>query len=406
MNGPTNDATSNKTVSRVRGSNQTGVRAHNERLVLTLIRQQGPLAKAEIARLTGLSAQTVSVIMRSLEADGLLAKGEPIRGRVGQPSVPIELRPTGAFFLGLKVGRRSLELVLTDFLGTIRNRVHLTHRFPSPDGVVMFARHGISQLLAELSEEERGRVAGMGIAVPFRLWDWAKTLGLDDDAMDDWRTRDIRAEIEERCDFPVFLQNDASAACSAEVVFGDAEGRPDDFLYFFIGFFIGGGLVLHNAVYTGKTGNAGAVGSVPIGFDGNKLTQLVDVASLSCVEEAMMRNGLSTDAIWSSPKSWDAPAEIIDHWIDEASQGLAYAIASAASLIDFGCVMIDGWMPETVRDALVQSTRTKAALLNTAGIELPDIREGTIGSDARALGAASLPLSEKFLVDRNALMKG
>ena len=58
-----------------RGSNQSGMRAYNERLVLSLIRQTGALAKAEIARRTGLSAQTVSVIMRALEADGLLLRG-------------------------------------------------------------------------------------------------------------------------------------------------------------------------------------------------------------------------------------------------------------------------------------------------------------------------------------------
>lgn len=406
MNSSTLDAIANKAGGHVRGSNQTGVRAHNERLVLTLIRQYGPLAKAEIARQTGLSAQTVSVIMRSLEADGLVTKGEPIRGKVGQPSVPIKLRQDGAYFLGLKVGRRSLDLVLTDFLGTILDRVQLTHHFPTPDGVVMFANHGISQLLGQLSEEERSRVAGMGIAVPFRLWDWAKSLGLEDDAMDDWRTRDIREEIEARCDFPVFLQNDASAACSAEVVFGDAEDRSNDFVYFFIGFFVGGGLVLDNTVYTGKSGNAGAVGSIPISFTKTRLTQLVDVASLSCLENAMTENDLSADVIWANPTEWHVPSTLVENWIEEASQGLAYAIASASSLIDFGCAMIDGWMPVQVRDELVRRTIQKANLLNTAGIELPTVRAGTIGSDARALGAASLPLSERFLVDRNALMKG
>ena len=54
MASSTLDATVNKAVGHVRGSNQTGVRAHNERLVLTLIRQYGPMAKAEIARQTGL----------------------------------------------------------------------------------------------------------------------------------------------------------------------------------------------------------------------------------------------------------------------------------------------------------------------------------------------------------------
>ena len=67
------------------GSNQTRVRAYNERLVLSLVRLHSALSKADITRLSGLSAQTASVIMRALEKDGLLLRGEPLRGRVGQP---------------------------------------------------------------------------------------------------------------------------------------------------------------------------------------------------------------------------------------------------------------------------------------------------------------------------------
>ena len=103
-----------------RGTNQSGMRDSNERLVLSLVRRQGALSKTDIARMTGLSAQTVSVIMRKLEDDGLLRRGEPQRGKIGQPSVPMSLDPEGAYFLGLKIGRRSAELVLIDFLGQVR----------------------------------------------------------------------------------------------------------------------------------------------------------------------------------------------------------------------------------------------------------------------------------------------
>lgn len=391
-------------IEGARGSNQSGVRAHNERLVLTLIRQMGPLAKAEIARLTGLSAQTVSVIMRGLEADGLLQKGEPVRGKVGQPSVPMGLAKDGAYFLGLKVGRRSLDLILTDFHGHVEGRVHLTHRYPTPDSVVRFANDSIAQLLDQMPRKQRERVAGLGIAIPFRLHDWAKPLGVDAQDMAGWQDRDIAAEIAENWDFPVYLRNDGSAACGAELVFGD-QNRPRDFLYFFMGFFVGGGMVLDNTLHTGRTGNAAALGSTPIGISGNKVRQLVDVASIITLEQRVIESGGTSAMIWENPNHWPIDAALLEDWMTEAVNGLAYAIFSACSLIDFEAVMIDGWMPPEVRAAMVQRTASRLRELSVAGIDIPEVRAGTIGHDARALGAASLPLSNRFLVDRNAFLK-
>lgn len=387
-----------------RGSNQSGVRAHNERLVLSLVRQNGPLAKADIARLTGLSAQTVSVIMRALEKDGLLQKGAPVRGKVGQPSVPMHLASDGAFFLGLKVGRRSLDLLLTDFHGTVEGRVHLSHRYPTPDSVVRFATASIAQLLDQLTPEQRAKVAGLGIAIPFRLWDWAKPLGLPFEEMQAWQDCDIADDIAKDLPFPVYLQNDGSAACGAELVFGD-QNKPRDFLYFFIGFFVGGGLVIDNTVFTGRTGNAGAVGSIPVALKGGKVCQLVDVASIHALERLVVDAGGSSGMIWDSPAQWDLPEGALDAWMTKSAQGLAYAILSSSCLIDFASVVIDGWLPDTVRKALVDRTRQRLNDICVAGVEVPDLREGSIGQDARALGAASLPLANKFLVDRNALLK-
>lgn len=115
-----------------RGTTQSGVRLYNERLILSLIRRHRSLAKVEIARLTGLSTQTTTVIINRLEADGLLLAGEPQRGRIGQPSVPYSLNPDGAFGLGLVIGRRSSDLVLMDFIGSIRARRRTIYSFPCP----------------------------------------------------------------------------------------------------------------------------------------------------------------------------------------------------------------------------------------------------------------------------------
>ena len=388
----------------IRGSNQSGMRAHNERLVLTLLRRHGPQPKAQIARMTGLSAQTVSVIMRALEADGLLQKGTPVRGRVGQPSVPFALAPGGAFFFGLKVGRRSLELVLTDFLGTVLDRAQRRHRYPTPDSVLDFARGSVAALSARLSDGQRARIAGLGIAIPFQLWDWAGAIGAPPEAMAAWRDRDFRAELAGALDMPVFLENDASAACGAELVLGTSD-LPQNFLHAYIAYFIGGGVVLNGSVYTGSSGNAGALGSLPVPGPGGASRQLIEVASLAALERRLERAGHDVETLWSSPDGWEVDATLLSDWLDEAAHGIAHAIAAACAVIDFEAILIDGWLPQPVRARLVAATRAAFDRLDTAGITAPAIREGTIGPGARALGAACLALSERFLVDQNALLR-
>ncbi len=388
--------------SLVRGSNQSGMRAHNERLVLSLIRQRGPMAKAEIARATGLSAQTISVIMRALEADGLLIKGEPVRGRVGQPSVPMRLADSGAYFLGLKVGRRSVELVVTDFLGKVIDRAFRTYAYPTPEVTLGFARDEIAAMLARLPAARRDRIAGLGIAMPFFLWNWAPKLGIPDERMAAWRDIDIRTEIAGQLDFPVFLQNDASAACGAQVVFGPAD-QPRDFLYFYIGYFVGGGVVLNGALYTGR-GNAGALGPMPVATPhGPK--PLIDVASLSGLEARQRGAGVGTAQMWAAPDDWALDADVLEDWVQEAGLGLAGAAVAACSVIDFESVLIDGWIPRDLQARIVAAANAHLDRFDLTGLARPDVSPGTIGADARAVGAASLPLSERFLVDLNALVK-
>ena len=384
----------------IRGSNQAGMRAHNERLVLSLIRRHGATAKADIARATGLSAQTVSVIMRALEADELLTRGEPVRGRVGQPSIPMSLSPDGAFFFGLKVGRRSLELVLTDFLGVVRARVRQTHDYPMPEATVRFTRNALTRMLGAMTPRDRDRVGGLGIAMPFSLWDWADNLSAPPEDMEAWRTADLGRSIARVIDIPVFVQNDATAACGAELVFGRDE-TPLDFLHFYIGYFIGGGVVLNGSLYSGPSGNAGAIGSIPVAStpDGRE-RQLIDVASLGTLEEHLHKAGTDTSDLWQAPEELERNPDVLAAWIDDAAAGIAHAVVSAVSVIDFGTVMIDGWITADMRRRLVEATAAQLEQRNFAGLARPDLREGTIGADARALGAASLPLSERFLVEK------
>ena len=165
------------------GADQSGVRLYNERLLLSLVRRFGPLSKIEVARLTGLSVQSTSAIMNRLQADGLLKREAPLRGRVGQPTIPMSLDPDGAYSLGLKIGRRSCDLVLVDFRGTPRQRAHRTFAFPTPERILDFVREQAPLLVGSLNEAQRRRIAGVGVAMPFQLWTWEAEIGAPAGAM-------------------------------------------------------------------------------------------------------------------------------------------------------------------------------------------------------------------------------
>ena len=386
------------------GANQIRVRAYNERLVLSLVRLYGSLSKADIARRSGLSAQTVSVIMRVLEKEGLLSRGEPVRGRVGQPSIPMRLNPDAVYSFGVKIGRRSADLVLMDFVGRIRLQLHRIYAYPLPDEILSFVIDGIRELEGKLDERERSRIAGLGIAAPFELWNWADEVGAPEGAMEVWRDFDLQSEIATQVSYQVFLQNDATSACGAELVFGIGPSYPD-FVYFFIGSFIGGGIVLNSAIFSGKTGTAGAIGPLPVRGKNGETLQLLEIASIFVLENMLRERGIDPQPLWYSADDWVDFGEPMEAWIQDTAKALAQAIVAAASIIDFSAAVIDGGFPDWVRRRIVQATIHEAEKLDLQGVVMPDIVEGVVGAQARAIGGASLPIFARYLTDQNVLFK-
>ncbi|MDO9416382.1 ROK family transcriptional regulator [Pararhizobium sp.] len=386
------------------GSNQTRVRAYNERLVLSLVRRHASLSKADIARRTGLSAQTVSVIMRSLEKDGLLIRGAVTRGRVGQPSTPMMLNPDAVYSFGLKIGRRSADLILMDFVGAIRHQVHQTYAYPTPEGILSFVTQGIGEIETRLEPGDSDKIAGLGIAAPFELWNWTEQVRAPQVEMDKWRNFDLQGEIAALLPYTVFLQNDATSACGAELVFGVGSHYPD-FIYFFIGSFIGGGVVLNSTLFSGRTGTAGAVGPLPVSGKDRKPVQLLKVASIFVLEDLLRAEGIDPRPLWYSAENWIDFGPPMQTWIEELADALAQAIVSSASVIDFAAAVVDGGFPPWVRARIVTAIRREIGKLDLQGVTMPDIIEGTVGSQARAIGGASLPLFSRYLIDQNVLFK-
>ena len=391
---PTNNS------AAVAGVNQSNVRAHNERLVLTLVRRHDSLPASEIALRSGLSAQTVSVIIRALVADGLLLKGTPQRGKVGQPSVPLTLNPDGVYSIGLTIGRHSSELVLLNFLGEEQCSIRHIYSYPMPGKLLEFVSREINNLESTLSQEQASRIAGVGLSMPFELWNWTDKVGAPTGEMDAWRDCEFATRIQELSGYPVHLQNDATAACGAELLFGQGTNLSD-FIYFYIGTFIGGGIVLNNSVYPGRTGYAGAMGPMPVTGPNGKLSSLIDCASIYTLELMLRENNIDCAPLWESPDDWSMFGKELDDWIESTGYYLAIAVVSSCSIIDFEAVVIDGACPESIKTRIVAAIEAALDTIDMQGLNRPQVHRGLVGSGARSLGAGTLPITSRYLLDQN-----
>ncbi|PUE60557.1 serine/threonine protein kinase [Limnohabitans curvus] len=396
----------------MRGSNHTGMRQFNERTVLRAIRHEGAIPKADLARLTQLSSQTVSIIVNRLLDDGLLIKQERIRGKIGQPSVPLAINPDGAYSIGLQVGRRSLEVVVTDFLGQMRHQWQHTYPYPSPTEVLPKIKEGLKLMHKRMGAEAWKRAVGIGLSAPLAMHQWGDLMGKKaQKAMVDWEHIDLVQEVQAMSALPVEFAKDTTAACVAELVQGLGRDVPN-FLYVYVGTFVGGGLVMDGHIVNGPRGNAGAIGSMPIGLpplgtraNANTPAQLLQLASGWQLEQALMAAGhdpllVQQDAIMSSEFS-----AFTQPWLSQAAKALAMSATSAAALLDLDAIIMDGSLNPKLLQALIQQTEARLAQFSFDGIHQPQILAGRVGHHARALGGALLPLHAQFFPDKDIFLK-
>lgn len=391
-----------------RGSNQIGMRQYNERVVLQAIRLHDSLAKADLARLTHLSTQTVSLIIDRLHADGLVVKQAAVRGKVGQPSVPIALNPDGAFAIGIKIGRRNCDTLLLDFTGRVRERASLSYDFPDPQ--ILFA-HLQAQLLAlpeRLGAQMGERIVGIGIAAPLSLGGWHSLLGVSAERTHVWDTIDMAAQVQAMTSLPVQQVKDTAAACVAELVAG--RGRSvRSFVYLFIDTFIGGGVVIDSQWRSGLHGNAGAIGSMPMHGTAASLQapapQVLSVASLYRLEQRFAQVGLDPAACYDERALTDEYVGLTTLWVKEAAAAIGLVVQNAACILDMDAVIMDGSLSRGLLMLLRQELSMSLQSYNWEGVTQPDVLLGTMGADARAMGGALLPLYSSFAPDRELFLK-
>ena len=135
------------------------------------------------------------------------------------------------------------------------------------------------------------------------------------------------------------------------------------------------------------------------------MRQLIHSASLHSLEERLIAANIDPIAFFRF-QAWESLGPILDDWIEEASDGLAQALVASVSVLDFSRAIIDGGFSLEVRRRLVALVREKAGASDLQGLSPFEISEGSIGANARTMGAASPPFFSRFLLDQKVLFKG
>jgi len=379
------------------GTNLEQARAYNLRVVLEVIRLYGPISRAEIARRTGLTLQTVSNLVRALDAAGLLLyRGRAAASR-GQPPVEIDIRPEAAFSIGLNLDRDHLTGVLVDLKGHRHGRVHRELTQPLlPEPALAQMAELVEELLAQVPEA-RDRLWGIGVAIPGPIDLERKRVralynfpGWDDVA--------VRDPLQRRLGIPVYVENDATAAAIGEKWFG--AGRDlQDFFYVYLGICVGGGIVLGGQPYYGSTGNAGEFGHVPVG-PGDPTTFGARV-SMGALYQAV---GASTPAELVERFRMGDPA--LQRWLDQAAEWLIPPLIAVESLLDPEAILFGGRLPEPLLQDLIQRLAARLPRYRMPGKpRYPQLLLGQAREDAPALGAAILPIFQVLFPSTKRLLK-
>lgn len=397
------------------------MRQYHERLILHTVRRFSEISSADLVRETGLSVQSVSrIVNRLLKLDLLEKRGRRrVKGKVGQPSVPLALKPEGAYSIGVKIGRKSLDIVAIDFEGTVKELIEHKYDYPDPQSVLPNVNAGIANIVSRFSSSQQVRIAGIGVVAPYGLGERRGEMKSPAGLAEQWATTDVRAAIETEHDYPVWYEHDAKAACLADMLLHRPTLRPRTYLYVFVGTIIGGGVVVDGTLSHGPQGYAGAIGPMPVpsSLDPNPLSKsstvvpLLRVASRYVLNEMLAKAGHDPETVLPSDaasEDFKVPldiAPIVDDWMAPASEALAIAILSAISTFDFEAIVIDGALPAPVLSDLVARVTTEMDQQDFTGLIRPKTLRGDLGNRARAMGGALLPLYSKFAPERELLFK-
>ena len=374
-------------MANLRRINQEDLRNHNLSVTLdTLLRAQKPMSRADLAKETGLTKATLSLLASMLIESGVVQEGEPVVSTTyGRPSTPLEIRGGFIAGIGLQINTDGYGCLALDLNGDTLGREWVSEDMTGTDPYEIFAKLDAMTFPLESRLKRRGcKVVGAGLALPGIVTDdmWllvARNLG--------WENVNLtRFNVVRRLD--VVAGNEAKMAAIAQIPgyaterasFLNVVDRTDSFIYLSTDIGIGGAVVRDGEVVMGSHGFAGEIGHLSVAMDG----PLCSCGRHGCLEAFAGRRALveaagiaedgdatSSEAIDMFLQRWRAGDSDVAKVVDQAADALVSAIASAVNLVDVDTVLLGGlWTHFGDELATVLEGRLRSEILGYPNVKI------------------------------------
>ena len=383
------------------GTNLERAGDHNQRVTLHAIRVNGPITRADLADITGLTPPAIANITKRLLQDNLIREAGRVRGARGQPPIKLVINPDSWFSIGVNVDRDHITLVVLDFLGSVRAKSAREIPFALPATVRTFFQRSVGHLL-DKAGISASQLVGIGVAFPDDIQRAA--LPEQPEEYSAWGSVAVDQLFNQSLKVPVYVENDAAAAAMGEMQFGRGH-QFQSFFYILITAALGGGLVIDGNYFRGANGRSAELGWLR-GHDGFSTTrQLQNIVSLSALYTRLATQGYRVSSPRGLTRLDEGGRRLVSDWVETSVEALLETLLAINCLINPQAVLIGGRLPASVIEDLARRLNERLAPYAATMPAIAPVEKAVLSDDAPAVGAAILPFTHRLLPTRSALMK-
>lgn len=358
------------------------LRALNERTVLDMVRGSGPISRAEVARRTGISRPTVSLVLRSLVEDGLVRETEHETDGPHYGAVYYEAHPEAAAVLAVDFGAGAVRTALADLSGEVRAREEIRSRGSVDERIDALA--GTVRSLLRRSKLPADLLENAVVALPAVVSPSDGKVSSAD--LPGLGPGDLRERLEHALRMPVTLENDVNLAAVAEQRHGVAAGVPD-FAFLLVGAGLGAAVVVDWKLHRGHNGAAGELDAVRNGWadDVDPCAAAISrfAAGAARGRKTILEAPYEIRDVFAAGRIGDEAAEAV---VDETARRIALHVLPLVATLDLPLVVLGGSVGanaellEPVRGHLEAWLPTPAPRLEVSALGEAAVIEGALAA--------------------------